>query len=94
MESANLAGEKEQAAAMVYAIPHKARAKLVQLGKEIRTVADFWRKCICTGRGYYTLEDWISFMETFSDLLLRHEDILHPEVRLCRWLNRSAMWKC
>ena len=57
-------------------------AKLVQLGKEIKTVADFGRsyKCICTGRGYYTLEDWISFVETFSDLLLRHGDILCPEV--------------
>ena len=65
-----------------YAITYEGRAKFVQLGKEIRTVADFGRsyKCICTGRGYYTLEDWISFVETFSDLLLRREDILHPEV--------------
>ena len=61
----------------------KGRAKLVQLGKEIRTVADFGRayKCISTGRGYFTLEDWLSFTETFSDLLLRHEDILHHQVR-------------
>lgn len=67
-----------------YAITYEGRAKLAQLGKEIRTVADFGRayKDICTGRGYYTLEDWISFIETFSDLLLRHEDILHPEVSL------------
>ena len=65
-----------------YAITYEGRAKLAQLGKEIKTVADFGRsyKDICSGRGYYTLEDWISFIETSSDLLLRHEDILHADV--------------
>ena len=57
-----------------YAITYEGRAKLTQLGK------DFGRsyKCISASRGYYTLEDWTSFIETFSDLLLRREDIMHP----------------
>ena len=65
-----------------YAITYEGRAKLIQLGREIKTIADFGRsyKCISASRGYYTLEDWTSFIETFSDLLLRHEDILHPQV--------------
>lgn len=78
-----------------YAVTHEGRAKLVQVGKEIKTVADFGRpyKCICSGRGYYTLEDWISFTETFSDLLLCHGDILCPEVSTCPQLDPSIEWQ-
>lgn len=56
------------------------RTKLRQLGWEIHVVADFGRPYLCMyhHRGYYTIEDWISFTETYTLLLLGHGDILEP----------------
>jgi hypothetical protein len=78
-------------------VSNEGRAKLRQLGREIRVVADFGRpyRCVYHRRGYYTFEDWISFTETYSLLLLRHDDILEPRVSdpLLLHARRScSMW--
>lgn len=75
-----------------WVITGEGRAKLRQLGRQISVVADFGRpyRCLCTRRGYYTMEDWISLVETYSLLLLRHEDILEPRVRALAPNNRNA----
>lgn len=63
-------------------VSNEGRAKLRQLDREVCVVADFGRpyRCVYHRRGYYTIEDWISFIETYSLLLLRHGDILEPRV--------------
>ena len=44
--------------------------------------SDMGRKylCIVKRRGYYTMEDWLAFVEVFSLFLLRHGDFLKPKV--------------
>ena len=68
----------------VLLVTNEGRAKLRQLGQEIRVVADFGRpyRCIYNRRRYYTIEDWIAFTETYSLLLLRHGGIFDRKVRL------------
>ena len=65
-------------------VTNEGRAKMRHLGRGVRVVADLGRpyRCIYHRRGYYTCEDWLAFTETYSLLLLRHNDILEPQVAL------------
>ena len=78
-------------------LTNEGRAKLRHLGRGVRVVADLGRpyRCIYHRRGYYTCEDWLAFTETYSLLLLRHNDILEPQVALpprcaCQGLPRRT----
>ena len=63
-------------------VSDEAKAILAQRGREIQVTSEFGRayKCVVTQRGNYTMEDYLVFTETFSPILLRHDDILHPQV--------------
>lgn len=63
-------------------VRNEGRAKLRQLGREVRMVADFGRpyRFVYHCKGYYTIEDCISFTKTYSLLLLGRDDILKPRV--------------
>lgn len=67
-----------------WVIGYADRRKLKQLGAEIRVTADMGRAYLdlIDRRGYWTMADWLAFVETFSLFLLRHGDILHPKVRM------------
>ena len=78
-----------------YVVDDVGRAVLRQRGAEIQVTSEFGRsyKCVVDQRGSYTMEDWLVLTETFSQLLLRHNDILHPMVSSLP-LCQTTMYAC